>query len=85
MSRSSGQKQKLLYLQKIMLEKTDEEHGLTVKEILTELEAYGIKAERKSLYDDLKSLEDFGIDICRTKTNTVKYYVGSHDFEIPEL
>ncbi len=85
MSRSSGQKQKLLYLQKIMLEKTDEEHGLTVKEILTELEAYGIKAERKSLYDDLKSLEDFGIDICRTKTNTVKYYVGSRDFEMPEL
>ncbi len=52
MARSSMQKQKLLYLQKIMLEKTDENHGLTINEIKDELDGYGIKAERKSLYDD---------------------------------
>lgn len=85
MPKSSMQKQKLLYLQKIMLEKTDENHGLTANEIKQQLEAYGIKTERKSLYDDLKILETFGIDICRTRTTTVKYYVGSRDFEMPEL
>lgn len=85
MARSSMQKQKLLYLQKILLEKTDENHGLTANEIKSALEAYGIKTERKSLYDDLKILETFGIDICRTRTSTVKYYVASRDFEMPEL
>lgn len=85
MAKSSMQKQKLLYLQKIMLEKTDENHGLTANEIKQQLESYGIKTERKSLYDDLKILETFGIDICRTRTTTVKYYVGSRDFEMPEL
>lgn len=85
MPKSSMQKQKLLYLQKIMLEKTDENHGLTANEIKQQLEMYGIKCERKSLYDDLKILEVFGLDICRTRTTTVKYYVGSRDFEIPEL
>lgn len=79
------QKQKLLYLRRIMLEKTDENHGLTSSEILAELAAYGIQAERKSLYDDLRVLEKFGMDICKTKSSTVKYYVGSRDFELPEL
>ena len=64
MSRNPMQKQKLLYLRKILLEKTDENHGLTSSEILAELALYGITAERKSLYDDLQVLEKFGMDIC---------------------
>lgn len=47
MSRNPMQKQKLLYLRKILLEKTDENHGLTSSEILAELALYGITAERK--------------------------------------
>ena len=65
MSRNPMQKQKLLYLRKILLEKTDENHGLTSSEILAELALYGITAERKSLYDDLQVLEKFGMDICK--------------------
>ena len=85
MARSSMQKQKLLYLQKIMLEKTDENHGLTISEIKDALDGYGIKAERKSLYDDIEILQNFGLDICTIRTNTVRYYVGNRDFQIPEL
>ena len=85
MARSSRQKQKLLYLQKIMLEKTDETHGLTINEIIEALATYGIKSERKSLYDDLNILEMFGIDICKTRTSTVRYYVGNRDFQLAEL
>ena len=85
MARSSRQKQKLLYLQKIMLEKTDENHGLTIKEIIELLAGYDIKAERKTLYEDLEILQTYGLDICKTRSSTVKYYVGSRDFELPEL
>lgn len=85
MARSSMQKQKLLYLQKIMLEKTDENHGLTINEIKDELESYGIKSERKSLYDDIEILQSFGLDICTVRTTTVRYYIGNRDFQIPEL
>lgn len=46
---------------------------------------YGITAERKSLYDDLQVLEKFGMDICKSKSSTVKYYVASREFELPEL
>lgn len=85
MGRQMGQKLKLLVLQKILLEKTDEEHGLTSAEIIAELDKYGIKAERKSLYDDLKNLELFGLDVCRIKSNTTRYYIGNRDFQLAEL
>ncbi len=68
-----------------MLEKTDENHGLTITEIKDALEGYGIKAERKTLYDDLEILQNFGLDICTIRTSTVRYYVGNRSFQIPEL
>lgn len=85
MSRLPRQKQKLLYIQKILLEKSDEEHGLTVNDIIRELDSYGINAERKSIYDDLRTLEAFGLDICSEKSKTVRYYIGERDFQISEL
>ena len=85
MARNPRQKQKLLYLQKILLEKTDENHGLTVNELISELKAYGITAERKSIYDDLHILENFGLDIQCEKSRTVRYFIGARDFQISEL
>lgn len=85
MARKSMQKQKLLYLCKILLEKTDESHAVTMKEILNGLELYGIPAERKSVYNDLQTLSEFGLDVCKTKSTTTKYYIGSRKFQMPEL
>lgn len=51
MAKGTNQKLKLIYLMKIMLEKTDDEHGLSLAEIITELERYEVTAERKSLLD----------------------------------
>lgn len=85
MAKNPRQKQKLLYIQKILLEKTDEEHGITINELISALESYGINAERKSLYDDLRILETYGLDICSEKSKTVKYYIGSREFQISEL
>lgn len=48
MPKSSNQKLKLPYLMKIMLEQTDEEHPITVPQIIEELAKYDISAERKA-------------------------------------
>ena len=85
MAKGAGQKIKILYLMKIMYELTDDEHGLTVAEIATELERYGITAERKALYDDIETLCEFGMDIEKRKEKSVTYHVMSRDFEMPEL
>lgn len=83
--KSSNQKLKLMYLAKILLEKTDDEHTLTVPEMISELSKHGISSERKSIYDDLECLRVFGLDICSRKSRTTDYYIGSRDFELPEL
>lgn len=49
MSRGENQKLKLAYLTQTMLEKTDEDHALTLAQIIKELETRGVTAERKSL------------------------------------
>ncbi len=85
MAKNPNQKLKLLYILKYLMEKTDENHGVTMSDILSYLDSYDIKAERKSIYDDLKALQDFGVDICSTKSKTVEYYIASRDFEISEL
>ena len=83
--RLSHQKLKLLYLMRILLEKTDDEHTMTVPEMIAELGKLGISAERKSIYDDIEYLKLFGIDVCSRKTKTHDYFIGSRDFELPEL
>ena len=63
MAKKSNQKIKLLYLMKILLENTDEEHGMPLAEISDALGEYGIDAERKTLYNDIDVLCLFGLDI----------------------
>lgn len=85
MAKGPNQKLKLLVLKDILMSQSDEDHGLTVNEIIAKLETYGISAERKSIYDDLHMLEVYGCDICSEKSKTVRYYIGKRDFELPEL
>lgn len=87
MSKSSNQKLKLSYLTKIMLAKTDEEHSLTMPQILQELEKYGVTAERKSIYADFNDMTDkLGIDIVKEQVGRETYYhVASREFELAEV
>lgn len=85
MAKSSNQKLKLLYLLKMLNEKTDDESTMTINEMITELDRYGITAERKSIYDDLEALRNYGLDIATRKSRTTDYFVASRLFELPEL
>ncbi len=83
---SGNQKIKILYLMKILLERTDDAHGLTLEEITEALLGYGIDAERKTVYDDFEVLRTFGMDLEKRKDGRcVRYYVASRSFELPEL
>ncbi len=82
----SNQKLKLLYLMKIFLEKTDENHRITTPELIESLKAYGISVERKTIYADIENLRTFGIDIVgENDGRSYHYYVASRDFELAEL
>lgn len=86
MARSGNQKLKLLYLLKILTEQSDEEHCMSAQALIEALSAYEIKAERKSIYDDIAQLIDFGYDIVLVKAKTGGgYYLAGRDFELAEL
>lgn len=85
MAKSSGQKLKLLYIIKILSENTDENHVISMEELLGELSAYNITAERKSIYADMEALRFFGIDVNYRKEQPSGYQLLSRDFELAEL
>ena len=87
MSRGTNQKFKFTYLMKIMLEKTDDEHSLTMPQIMEELEKYDVTAERKSIYTDFQDMtEKFGVEIIKEQICRETYYhVGAREFELAEV
>ena len=86
MPKGNNQKLKLYYLSRIMTERTDDAHSLTMSEIQEALDEYDVSADRKSLYNDLEALRVLGIDVIGEKDGrSYSYHVGSKMFEIAEL
>ena len=86
MAKSEHQKLKLIYVMNMFYDMTDEEHGITMDDIQTELEKKGINAERKSVYSDIDELKYYGMDIKSYQEGGKYYYsLVNRDFEIPEL
>ena len=86
MAKSQNQKLKLMYLMKILYELTDEQHSITMTDIIEALKSYDISAERKSLYNDIENLRLYGLDIIGTQEGrTYSYHIGNRQFELAEL
>ena len=83
MPRAANQKEKVLYVMKILLQETDEAHPLSTEEIIEKLSEAGVKAERKSIYSDMETLRAFGLDVHGTKGRSAGYYVGERDLHVP--
>ncbi len=80
------QKLKMLYIIKIFQEETDDQHSLTMPEIIEKLAHYGVNADRKTLYQDFEELRNFDIDIISNHTGrSCSYHIGNRYFELPEL
>lgn len=85
MGKSTNQKLKILYIMQFLNDNTDEEHAVSMNDIISMLSQRGIAAERKSIYDDIEMLKLFGIDILCRRSDPKGYYIASRDFELPEL
>ena len=85
MPKSENQKQKLLYIAKYLMEQTDENHAVSTPQLIEYLSTQGIKAERKSIYSDIETLNDFGMDIIRSEEHRGGYMLASRQFELAEV
>lgn len=74
MAKSHNQKAKILFLAK-MLRDAGEYGAVSMQEILDRLAECGIRAERKSIYDDIEALRDFGYEIAFRRGKTGGYYL----------
>jgi predicted DNA-binding transcriptional regulator YafY len=78
-------KLRTLYIMKMLLEKTDEKYTMSAADIDKALGDYGMSADRKTVYNDIETLREFGMDVLQTKGSNSGYYIGSRKFELPEL
>ena len=75
----------LLLLRQYLYQQTDEQHPVSVTDILAFWQQHGIQAGRKSVYTDIELLQNAGMDIVCVKSSQNKYFVGQRLFELPEL
>ena len=85
MARSERQKLKLLYIKDLLEQQSDETHPLSTQAIVDALARQGIQAERKSIYDDIACLQQYGMDIVCIRGPGGGYFLASRPFELPEL
>ena len=79
-------KPRILYLYRILFERTDEEHPLTTTQLIKILEEEsGISTHRTTIAKDITTLQEFGLDVVMVRSTQSKYFVGSRKFELPEL
>ncbi|MGN0487375.1 MAG: helix-turn-helix transcriptional regulator [Acutalibacteraceae bacterium] len=78
-------KMKLLYIKEYLEKASDEDNPVSVDDIADMLEDKGISCERKSIYSDVKTLKEYGMDIISVRQPKTGYCICSRDFELPEL
>lgn len=86
MAGNSLQKHKLIRLLMIFYEYTDKEHGITMQELISHLDEYGISSERKSLYSDIEILRELGFNVETLKVaRETRYFLNERIFDLAEL
>ena len=86
MSKNENQRMKLLHVKEILEKHTDKDHGITMDRIIELLSMRGIKAERKSVYDDIDALiEKQGMSIQKPKGRDFTYRLTKRTFSMMEL
>lgn len=85
MPRSKNQKLKLYYIIDYFKKYSDEEHTVSVSDIIDYLAENGITAERKSIYRDIEAITELGYEIISVHDKRFTYYLAEREFETAEL
>lgn len=86
MPRSYDQKLKLLYIRDYLEKNSHMDHPVNASELIEMLQRdHEIQCERKTIYSDIKALQEYGMDIVSLQGKDGGYYLASRNFELPEL
>lgn len=74
------------YVAKILYERTDENHYLTIVQIMEQLKkGYDISTSRGTVANDIKVLQEVGMEIEVEQSTQNRYYLIARKFDLPEL
>lgn len=76
---------KTLLIYQLLEKYSDENNPLTTTQLVDLLEERGVKSERKSIYSDIESLKEIGLDIVLSRGRNGGYFLASRKFELPEI
>lgn len=85
MPRSYDQKIKILYIWDYLQKNSHEEHPVRASELIEMLDKKEIHCDRKTVYSDIATLQEFGVDILTIPGKKGGFYIASRIFEMPEL
>lgn len=78
-------KVKTLLVYKYLLKYSDEDNPLSTTQLIDLLKNDGVVCERKSIYADVKALNEIGCEIVTSTKNKKGFYISSRSFEVPEI
>lgn len=82
----NGTKGRILFLERFMLEHTDDEHSVTTDELIRIYEENGYKANRNTIRDDVAALNAAGVEVLGERIGKGNsYHIGARLFELAEL
>lgn len=70
---------------KYLHDKTDEDHLATIKDINDNLAKQELDADRGTIADCIKELQEAGYDICCVRSTQNRYYMSSRPFTLAEV
>ena len=85
MPKSDNQKLKILYILDYLQKNSHENYPVRAADLIAYLDKQGIRCDRKTVYSDIAALQDYGVDIISLPGKNGGYYIGSRNFELPEL
>lgn len=85
MNKRNEKKLKILYVKDILENYSSMDTPLNAQDIINYLADYEIEAERKSIYDDINALIDYGLDINRLSGRNGGFYLNKRDFSSEEI
>ena len=86
MPKSDNQKLKIFYILDYLQRNSHRAHPVRATELQAMLrQQHDIECDRKTIYSDIEALKEYGVDIVSLSGKGGGYYIGSRNFELPEL
>ncbi len=80
-----NQRSRILLILKLLQQKSDENHPISMPEIMQHCFDHGIQAERKAIYKDIETLNQLGYEILFTRHKKQGYFCSAPYFQSAEL